>query len=200
MSGSEGRQPSTRHSVVVGVMRLARGRSDGVRQFGATRDAFLTSLAPLVAFPLVGGLLMLLAGDGVNGLSDLLATICALLGPPVLSFEVARLWGKEAAWLRFATAFNWCQWVIPVIGSLLLLLLGFLVGLGLPHQFARAGVVAGIIGYGFWLHWFVTRHALGLSGARAAMLVVAVNLGTVVLVLGPRLLALALEGSGLADR
>ena len=71
-------------------------------------------------FPLVGGALMLLGGGGLDALSDLLATLCALLAPPVLSFEVARLWGREAAWLRFATAFNWCQWV-PVFASLLLL-------------------------------------------------------------------------------
>jgi hypothetical protein len=190
----------TRGSVVVGVMRLARGRRDGVLQFGATRDAFLTSLAPLLALPLVGGGLTLFGGDRLNALSDLLATVCALLGPPVLSFEVARLWGRETAWLRFATAFNWCQWVIPVVGSMLLLLLGLLIGFGLPRQAARVGVVLGIIAYGFWLHWFVTRHALGLSSVRAAIMVVAVNFGTVVLVLGPRLLALAAQGAGLADR
>jgi hypothetical protein len=133
-------------------------------------------------------------------MADLLATLCALLGPPVLSFEVARLWGREAAWLRFATALNWCQWVIPVVGSVLLVLFGFSVGLGLPRQVARAGVVFGIVAYGFWLHWFVTRHALGLSSARAAIMVLAVNLGTVALVLGPRLLVLALSDASVADR
>ena len=86
-------------------------------QFGATREAFLASLAPLIAFPLVGGVLMLLGGGGLAALSDLLATLCALLAPPVLSFEVARLWGRQDAWLRFATAFNWCQWAIPVAAA-----------------------------------------------------------------------------------
>jgi hypothetical protein len=200
MSGRARGQPPRAGSIVLGIARLARGRADGLRQFGATRDAFLASLAPLIAFPLVGGALVLLAGGGLGALSDLLATLCALLAPPVLSYEVARLWGKEAAWLRFATAFNWCQWVIPVIGSLLLLALGILIGLGLPREFARAGVVLGIVAYGLWLHWFVARHGLGLSILRAAVMVLGVNFATVLLVLGPRMLVLAFDGAGLADK
>ena len=175
-------------SIVVGIARLARGRPDGLAQFGATRDAFLVSLAPLIAFPLVGGVLMVLGGGGRGAITGLLATLCALLAPLVLSFEVARLWGREAAWLRFATAFNWCQWVIPVIGSVLLVVLGMLIGLGLPREYARAGAVLGIIIYGLWLHWFVARHGLGLSGLRAAVLVLGVNVATVIIVLGPRMI------------
>jgi len=188
MSGQAGGKRPSPGSIVVGVMRLARGRSDGFQQFGATREAFLASLAPLVAFPLVGGVLMLLGGGGLTALADLLATICALVAPPVLSFEVARLWGRQAAWLRFATAFNWCQWAIPVLGSLLLLLLGFLVVLGLPRPVARVAVVLGLVVYGLWLHWFLARHGLGLSRLRAMLLVLAVNVVTVLLVMGPRVL------------
>ena len=89
MSGhTRGQRPRGLASIVVGIVRLARGRADGLRQFGATREAFLASLAPLIAFPLVGGVLMLLGGGGLDALGDLLATLCALLAPPVLSFEV----------------------------------------------------------------------------------------------------------------
>jgi hypothetical protein len=194
MSGqASGRRPPP-GSIVLGVIRLARGRADGIRQFGATRDAFLASLAPLVAFPLVGGVLMLLGGGGLTALSDLLATLCALVAPPVLSFEIARLWGRQAAWLRFATAFNWCQWVIPVIGGVLLMVLAILATLGLPRGVARAGFVLGLISYGLWLHWFLVRHGLGLSRVRAGLLVFGVNCATVLLVLGPRVLV------GLVDR
>lgn len=200
MSGRARRQRPGFGSIVVGIMRLARGRADGLGQFGATREAFLASLAPLVAFPLVGGVLMLLGGGGLSALSDLLATICALVAPPVLSYEVARLWGRETAWLRYATAFNWCQWVIPVIGSLLLVMGGILAGLGLPRASASAGVVLGLVGYGLWLHWFLARHGLGLSGLRAVVMVLGVNFATVALVLGPRVLALALGGAGLGDK
>ena len=188
MSGQARGQRPRSGSIVLGIARLARGRVDGLRQFGATRDAFLVSLAPLIAFPLVGSVLMLLGGGGLVAVSGLLATLCALLAPPVLSFEVARLWGREAAWLRFATAFNWCQWVIPVIGSVLLVVVGILIGLGLPQAVAHIGVVLGIVAYGLWLHWFVVRHGLGLSGLRAALMVLAVNLGTVIIVLGPHML------------
>ena len=101
--------------------------------------------------------------------------------------------GREAAWLRFATAFNWCQWVIPVVGSLLLLTLGVMAALGLPRSVARAGVVLGLVCYGLWLHWFIARHALSLSRTRAICMVLGVNLVTVLLVLGPRM-ALLLGG------
>jgi hypothetical protein len=189
MSGRASAPRPSPGSIVLGVMRLARGRADGFRQFGATREAFLASLAPLIAFPLVGGILMLLGGGGLGALADLLATICALVAPPVLSFEIARLWGREAAWLRFATAFNWCQWAIPVLGSVLLLLLGMLITVGLPRQLARILVVFGLVAYGLWLHWFLARHGLGLSRLRAALLVVGVNVATVIIVLGPTFLA-----------
>ena len=175
---------------MLGIVRLARGRPDGMQQFGATRDAFLASLAPLIAFPLVGGMLMLLGGGGLNAVSDLLATLCALVAPLVLSFEVARLWRRQQFWLRFATAFNWCQWVIPIVGSVLLLVFGLLAALGLPRATARIGVLLGLLSYALWLHWFLARHGLGLSGPRALLLVLAVNLTTAMLVVGPRVIAL----------
>src|SRR5579859_1890607 len=142
-------------SVVLGILLLARGRKEGLLQFGATREAFLASLAPLIAFPLVGGGLMILGGGGLDALSDLLATLCALLAPPVLSFEVARFWGRQDLWLRFATAFNWCQWVIPITFSVLLLVFGLLSAAGLPPNVARAGVLLGVVSYGLWLHCFI---------------------------------------------
>jgi hypothetical protein len=188
-----GRARGPAGSIVVGVMRLARGRPDGFSQFGATRESFLASLAPLIAFPLVGGVLMLIGGGGIAALSDLLATVCALVAPPVLSFEIARLWHRDAAWLRFATAFNWCQWAIPVLGSMLLLALGVLVAVGLPRSAARGLALLGLVSYGLWLHWFIARHGLGLSRFRAAVLVLGINLATVVIVVGPRLLALATD-------
>jgi hypothetical protein len=197
MSGHTRGQRPRSGSIVLGVVRLARGRADGFQQFAATREAFLASLAPMVAFPLVGGTLMVLGGGGLAALSDLLATICALVAPPVLSFEIARLWGRQQSWLRFATAFNWCQWAIPVLGSALLLFLGMLIVLGLPRSLARALVVLGLVSYGLWLHWFLARHGLGLSRLRALLLVLGVNFVTVLIVMGPRILDLGAGGPGL---
>ena len=177
-------------SILRGIVRVARGRADGIDQFAGTEQGFLASLAPLVAFPLVGTFLLLLNGQGAPAITDLLATVAVLLAPPVLSFELARLWDRRARWLRFATAFNWCQWLLPLLASVLLVTLGALLRAGLPEHAATAVLVMGVGGYGLWLHWFLARHGLALSRFRAVLLVAAVNLGTALLVLLPRLLIL----------
>ena len=173
------------------MARVARGRPDGIAQFGATPQAFLASLAPLIAFPLVGGALVLAGGHALQGVTDLLATTCALLAPPVLSYEFARFWRQEAHWLRFATAFNWCQWLLPLLGTLLMLVLGMANAVGLSPHAASVLLVLGLGGYGLWLHWFLARHGLQLSRLRATVLIIGVNVGTVLIVLGPRLLVLS---------
>jgi hypothetical protein len=48
-------------------------------------------------------------------------------------------------------------------------------------------------GYALWLHWFLARHGLALSGRRAALLVLGVNLGTALMVFGPRFLTAGQE-------
>ncbi|HST75266.1 MAG TPA: hypothetical protein VLJ20_07835 [Acetobacteraceae bacterium] len=175
-------------NILLGVVRLATGRADGLAHFGNTTQAFLTSLAPLIAFPLVGGALLIANGGGLPALSDLLATLCALLAPPVLSWWFARRWQREALWPRFATAFNWCQWAIPVMASILLVVLGLLMAVGLPNRVAGVVALLGLVSYGLWLHWFLACRGLGLSVARAVLFVVCVNFGTAALVVGPRLL------------
>jgi hypothetical protein len=177
-------------SILRGIVLVARGRPAGINLFAGTREGFLASLAPLVAFPLVGTLLLLVEGQGVPALTDLLATIAVLLAPPVLSFELARLWGRQALWLRFATAFNWCQWLLPLLASVLLIVLSLLLQLGLPENGAVVALGLCLGGYALWLHWFLARHGLALSRLRAALLVLGVNFGTALLVLAPRLLAL----------
>lgn len=185
MSGQRAGAPN----VLLGIVRVACGRPDGLTRFGATRESFLASLAPLIAFPLVGGVLMLLGGAGRDGAAQLLATLCALLAPPVLSFEIARAWGRRPEWLRFATALNWCQWAIPVVAVVLLAILPPLLGAFLSERAAVAATLGAVGCYGLWLHWFLARHGLALSRLRAAALVALVNLGTALLVLGPTLLA-----------
>ena len=49
------------------------------------------------------------------------------LGPLVVTFEIARYWGRANQWFRFATAFCWCQWAGPmalVAVTLVMLMLG----------------------------------------------------------------------------
>ena len=188
MSGRLRQQPPVRASILRGILLLARGRADGLQQFGDGPPAFLASLAPLIAFPLVGAGLMLAQGGGLPALTALFSTLCALLAPPVLSYEPVRLWRREGQWLHFATAFNWCQWAIPVLAAVLLTLVYPALAGATSTETAGIVVIAAVAFYALWLHWFLARHALMISGLRAALLVLLVNLGTVVLVLGPRLL------------
>jgi hypothetical protein len=186
--GTEGKPPPRAPAnIVLGVARVATGRADGLTHFGGSAQTFLASLAPLVAFPLVFDGLMLVQGPVLPALTELLAALCALLTPAVLSFEFARWWGREAEWWRYITAFNWCQWAIPVAVAILLTLAGIALGLGAPKQAAGLGAACGLMVYGLWLHWFLARHGLRLSRLRAVLMVVCVNFGTAVLVFGPQL-------------
>jgi hypothetical protein len=115
-------------------------------------------------------------------------TLCALLTPAVVSYELARIWKRADEWFRFATAFNWCEWILPTLACLMMLPLSVAVGLGLTEDVASA-LLLGCLGvYGLWLHWFLARNALALSRFRAVVLVFLVNLATAAVVLGPRLL------------
>jgi hypothetical protein len=186
-------QATPRRSLLRGIWRLARFQPAGFAEFADTRQAFLNSLAPLIAFPLVGGLLMLFSGGGPAVVSDMLATLVALLAPAVISAALAERWGRGPYWLRYGVAFNWAQWAVPLFAVLLLFAIGMLRRSGLGEQQAVIGLLFAIAGYGIALHWFLARHGLGLSRGRATLLVIAINLGTVALAMAPRTIAAALQ-------
>jgi hypothetical protein len=177
-----------RKSILVGILQIARGRPDGLACFGSSTQTFLSSLAPLIAFPLVGAALGAFTDGPRRALTDLAMTLCALLTPAVVSYELARIWKRADEWLRFATAFNWCEWILPVLACLIMLPLGVAISLGLTEDVASPLLVGCLGIYGLWLHWFLARNALALSRFRAVAFVFLVNLGTAVVVLGPRLL------------
>ena len=145
--------------VLSGTFRLTRFRADGLLLFDATPQAFFNSLAPLMAFPLVGGGLALLNGTLRTGIVNLLASVIALLAPPVLSHALARRWGREEFWLRYAVASNWCQSAM----TLAALLIGFATAAaswGQPN--GREAVLSAIVFVLFYwliLGWF-WRHAV----------------------------------------
>jgi uncharacterized membrane protein len=178
-------------SIMAGLLRLARFRVDGFNAFAGTPQAVLNSLAPLLAFPLVGAVLGLLGEAGLAAAVDFLATIVALVAPLVITHAFARRWGRLEAWPRFAAASNWCQWVLPVVAVVLVLLVMLLDGIGFPLRTMVMLALVGLIGYGVALHWFLARHGLGLSRARAVALVLVTDFGTGALVILPRLLAAA---------
>jgi hypothetical protein len=177
-------------SILTGILRLARFKPDGFVAFSATPQALLNSLAPLVAFPLVGGLSELAQGHMVTALSDFLATLVALLTPLVVTEFLSRKWGCGDRWLRFAVASNWCQWALPLAVVVMALALWLLARLGVSLGSGIVGAcIIALMGYGIALHWFLARFGLGVSRGRATLLVLAADLTTGILVLAPRLLA-----------
>jgi hypothetical protein len=178
-----------RKNAFIGMLRVARGRGDGVSYFGATPQAFTASLAPLIALPLVSAVLSL-ATDGVlRALTRFALTLCVLLAPAVISFELARMWGRSELWLRFATAFNWCEWILPLAALPMIVSLSVGISVGMSEQSASFILFGFLIVYGLWLHWFLARKALHLSGGYAVLMVIVVNIGTALTILAPRLLA-----------
>lgn len=183
-------------SIFIGIARLARFRSDGFAHFSATTQGVANSLAPLLAFPLVGAVLQLAQGQGHAALADLLATIIALLAPLVLTHALAARWGRQAEWNRYATASNWCQWALPAMFVAMLMAMFLLASMGVvvgPE--GSVIVLLGVVGYGIALHWFLARRGLDLPRGRAMVLVLVTDISTAALVLAPRLLADAMTGS-----
>jgi hypothetical protein len=119
----------------------------------------------------------------------------ALLTPAVLSQALARLWGRDAAWLRYAVAFTWCQWVMPPALLAALLGSGMLVAAGVPDDAAELLGALALLVYALSLHFFIARQALDLSRWRTAAIVAIVNIGTGALVTVPVLVRGALEGT-----
>ncbi len=185
MSGSANNTAARTIRAIIGV---ARGRPEALGLFVATPQAFITSLIPLIVVPVLNGLLTQRQPTLFRIIVDLLTSVAALLVPPVLTHAIASRWGREAYWLRFAVAFNWCQ---------LGLLLAAMGGLLLLTSMAGADMaimVVGVIGiYALWLHWFLARHGLDLPPARAVMLVLAVHAATTLVVLVPRLISAILR-------
>jgi hypothetical protein len=186
-----------RSNILRGVLLICRGRMEGLADIGAGPDSLLSSIAPMVAFPLVGCVLMASQGRVEDGITDFLASLVAILAPPVISQFLAQRWGKDAGWFRFATAFNWCQWVLPVLGAILVLVASALVQAGLPLKVAIILLSCLLLAYAFWLHWFLARHALGFPPGRALGFVALVNLGTLLLVGLPQVAGM-LAGTPLA--
>ncbi len=179
----------TMPAIVRGMFLLARGRAEGLNCFGDSPRAIIGSLIPGLGLVIGAMAEGWSEGLGFGAIGEMLAPICGLLAPAVLSHELARWWGREAFWGRYIVAFNWCQWLIPVVAMALI------TGLALLHLTGLAGangvklLIVCLAGYALWLNWFVARHGLALTPGRAIGFVLGVNLGTMLLVFVPALLA-----------
>lgn len=181
-------------SVPRGIALLARFDRAGLAEFDASPRGLLNALAPWLAFALVAALLLVIEGDAPQAIADLLASVVALLAPPVTSHALARLWRREAAWLRYAVSLAWCQWVMPP--ALLVALCGsfLLIASGLPERSAERLAMGGLLLYALALNVFLARRALDLSVWRAVATMLAINLATVAAVVAPGLLAMLARG------
>lgn len=177
---------------LAGAALLAVGRgAAGMAQFEGTLAAFGASLAPLLAFPLVVAGFGLAQGKLEVAAGVVLLTVIVQLTPVVVSHWLAVRWKREDQWLRYATAVNWCRWV-PLVG--LFPVLG-IVSDGAPDE-ASLTLSLEIVGlYALWLNWLVARHGLSLGRGRAAALVAVVTAALAVLVMGPQLLDIAINGT-----
>jgi hypothetical protein len=182
-----------RKQIISGITRLARFDARGMACFPGTKDGFLASLAPWVAITLVGAALSWLHDGAIVAARELLLAAVLLLAPPVITHVFAQMWQRGANWLRYSTAFNWCQWALPVAASIWLILVRGSMAAGLPDPIAGVIAVGGVLSYALALHWFVVRHGLGVSVWRSLAVVVLTNMGTALLVLLPRL-AVVLSG------
>jgi hypothetical protein len=179
--------------ILRGVARCAVGRAEGLALFDASVRGFTSSLAPLIAFPLVGAVIEAATKGVPASAVQLAATLCGVLAPPVISHAAARALGREERWLRYAVAYNWCQWVMPPLivaaAMLTVILAGALGAASAPPEQVAVGMVAVLIVYWLWLHWFLARHGLDVSRGRAALVVLAVNGCTGAIVTLPQMIA-----------
>ena len=176
-------------SLLRGIARIARLRADGLQEFAATPLAFLNSLAPMLAFPLVGGAVSLLGGAFRDGMDNILASTVALLAPAVLSQLLARFWRREPAWLRYAVAYNWCQAAMTLVAVLVVAGLVSAAMAGQPVRAPLALIVLAMAVYWLVICWFLASRGLGVAWWRAVLLVIFVNVGTGLLVMLPRIAA-----------
>lgn len=182
-------RPDRTRCIYKGVALLATGHPEGLEYFGDSPGRFLASLASLALWPAIGVAALAAGSDSPDVAPALLAAVCAILAPPVISYELATRWGRTGRWARYATGFNWCQWALPVVGLILITIIGGLGSRGLPGTVALVLLVCAFSAYGLWLHWFIAWRGLVVSRLRAALLVAVVNAVTMVLLALPRLLA-----------
>ena len=181
--------PEIRQSTIAALLRVARGDRTGVALFGHTPNAFFASFVPLAALPTAVCVINLVHGEIAHAVKDLLTAVCVLLLPPIVSHAFAHRWQRDDSWMRFSVAYNWCQFALSALCMALLLAAGVVFGAA-GEQPDNAAVVAAVavlclvlVGYGIWLHWFIARTGLGVSGGRAAFLVFATYAGSLLILI-----------------
>lgn len=180
--------------ILPGIAKLACGKAKGIDEFSGSMEAFTASLAPLIAFPLVGAVVTALAGNWKLATLGFLSRLCAVLVLPVVVYEFSRLFKRQEQWVRTATALNWCFWlVLPAV--LLAAIIGSIAAqAGLPIQRVEVAVLAGVGLYLLWNRWFVLKSGLRISGWGAALILLASLVVMAVLSVLPLFIGMPLAG------
>jgi hypothetical protein len=171
--------------VALGLLLIGLGRPAGFAQFGGTAEAFLASLAPLLGFLIVLCGALAWTGHRLLGLTFFLVLVCDLLAPAVIADLFCRLWHRREHWARYANVLNWTPWLFLALSMILLPVAASFISAGVDPAIPVAAVAAVLGVYGMWFNWFAARHVLDLSRGRALLLMLAVVLGTSLLLQVP---------------
>ncbi len=163
------RPPGSTRRSGLGLMLLAIGRKRGFLYFGTDSEAYLASLAPLLAFALVSAGLLALKAPWVAAALFMLF-MCQVLAPAVIADALCRRWDRTDCWALYATILNWAPFLFFMVLSGIMGIAGAAVQGGAPAESAATGSLLLFYGYTLWFQWFVARGALNLSRVRAAIL------------------------------
>ena len=162
-------------NIVRGFWLLARGQAQGIEEFGNAIPPFAASLAPLVAFPLVGAILMAMQHEyWIAAMLFCSRLVGVLIQPVTIEFASSRFGGNER-WLMTSTALNWSIWMMLPLMFLVILIDGTLSALGLPDPVSAAGSIGALVGYMLWLQWFIVKSGLRIAGWLAALILAAIT-------------------------
>jgi hypothetical protein len=175
-------------NVLKGVLLLARGKASGIAEFGGSPDALLASLAPLIAFPLVLTVLAGLNGQPEAAFIAFLSQLSICLAVSVITQGFAAWAGREALWVRTATALNWSFWFVIPLMFLADTVRSFLVSAGVPQMVAFDLLIFALGIYLFWYNCFTVRAGLQVKAIAAVGIVIITNLVVALLTVGPALI------------
>ncbi len=168
-----GRLPIRAKIPAKGLVLLAVGRKAGFDHFGTDVDAYLGSLAPLVALILVSCAWVGVHNSAPHHAASLcLRLICMLLAPAVIAELFCRVWKRAGQWALYANVLNWSQWLAWFVLVILLLVAQLFVDAGASPAVAVGFAGLALLMYLTWFHWFLARKVLAVSRARVVMLLV----------------------------
>ncbi len=200
-----------------GAFILLCGRVAGLAAFANTPQDVMSGFKPYAWLAAVMCSLLLLQGQVMAALAWVVVMFCVLVTPLIIVHFLSERLGLVGNWCRYAAAFLWTQWVMGLLlGVVMVLVVTYAVGDLDYDTLSQRAVEAGgptvtsgdVLGdeltasimaimqplmllsfvYMLWLQWFLARHALRAEGRQAALLAIAANVGTGLVMMFPRLL------------